>query len=76
MHHHRDLRGLRCLRDQHVTTRHLEPEAAPPRSPLITATASALLIAIVVVGAGALFTAIATANTPSCACEVGHGPVR
>lgn len=74
MHHRRDVRDLRCLRDQHITTR-LEPEAAPARSPLITTAASVLLIAIVVVGAGALFTAIATANTP-CACEVDHGHLR
>lgn len=73
MHQHRQ---LRCLANQRPVR--LEPAATPPpaRSPLITATASALLIAIVVVGAGALFTAIATANTPSCACEVDHGHLR
>lgn len=77
MHHRRDVRDLRCLRDQHITAR-LEPATTSPpaRSPLITTAASALLIAIVVVGAGALFTAIATANTPSCACEVDHGHLR
>lgn len=76
MHHRRDIRDLRCLRDQRITTDRLEPEAAPPRSPLITTAASVLLIAIVVVGAGALFTAIATANTPSCSCEVDRGHLR
>lgn len=76
MHHRRDVRDLRCLRDQHPVRLEPATTSPPARSPLITATASALLIAIVVVGAGALFTAIATANTPSCACEVDDGHLR
>ena len=69
-------RQLRCLADQRPIR--LEPAASPPstRPPLIDTFAAVLLIAIIVAGTGAIFTAIATATTPSCACEVDHGHLR
>lgn len=69
-------RQLRCLADQRPIR--LEPAASPPsaRPPLIDTFAAVLLIAIIVAGCGAVFTAIASASTPSCSCEVDRGDLR